>query len=479
MVKLLNMNIRGNTSGSLFDICAISSWSVFMNFLFSVSVLLTFLLLPINNPFRFSVMFHGLVPYRIAFAMAVLSGGVILLMRSIQKGSPIQRNVGSPVLKQIGRGLLLLGGIYFLAFLLSPIPFEGARIFLSWLVVCIFTWLIFLLPTNSILYLFRDISLIRYFTSIFAIGGGVCVIYNVVSWWNHSNGAYPFNTFLWDTQFANYKAMYDSNLMSNYLAITALVSLYLSVSARAVSEKVFYFFLAVIEVWVCFYSFSRTGMGTLFFGVMIFIFFAGIKKKWWPAIYGVILLSIGCLAICYSLLMARPAQFAVQGASQAESVKSGIYKHRSTLVHFKFLESQMAIVRSHPLGVGFGGFTEAFKATKYYAEINRYQDFSDVPYISPHSTWGHVLAETGILGFAAYAYVMSLILWGLFVKWRNAPPESSYLFAALLGGFVGLQLSAVFQYFRQEWFWLYLCLTLYAFRFDTSSTSVTTTTVSP
>lgn len=123
--------------------------------------------------------------------------------------------------------------------------------------------------------------------------------------------------------------------------------------------------------------------------------------------------------------------------------------------HLALLKASVGLGLKNPiLGVGYGNFAEGLKNSQYIEHLKvsdpRGAAKEDFP---SHTKWGETLAETGFLGFFAYAALIVLIAVRLF-------KQRTILGISIFSAFIGFQVFSIFYHLNEEFYWVFTFLGL-------------------
>ncbi len=259
---------------------------------------------------------------------------------------------------------------------------------------------------------------------------------------------------------------YDANHLPAYLVTVIPFLLGLSWIARRKYQNLAAFVLAVTLSGVVLSTFSRSGMLAAGVGFLVMIVGAYLFG-WWRKVLGftvLVLLAIVVLALTsqteYSLL------------KRIGSVVDPAEK--STTAHKILLAGEWGLFLKNPvIGVGYGGFSEHFRASWWGQEHARIDTATHVR-LPPHSLWLETLVETGILGFAFYLSFIALVIRSLIraIFSTFEKPQQVFLLS-LLASVIGVMSGALFYSYNLEFLWFLLFFSLiYSQRFFIKSPAV-------
>jgi O-antigen ligase len=198
---------------------------------------------------------------------------------------------------------------------------------------------------------------------------------------------------------------------------------------------------------------SRSGWGALFFAlpIAVLLLLSRRQRRKEGTYLAAFLLGVATFAVLGSLFLGLPV------VKRLETFFD-VYNSDSIKAHLSILRGSYELFRRQPIfGTGYGSFSEHFGESSEAAFY-----FSKDPVqgnrVPPHSVWGGLLAETGILGFSAFGALMVVILYKLFREfWRQGEDWPYHL-----GGFcsiLGLLFSGIFYSYSLIFFWFYIFLT--------------------
>lgn len=132
------------------------------------------------------------------------------------------------------------------------------------------------------------------------------------------------------------------------------------------------------------------------------------------------------------------------------------YRMDSFDSHFMLLTGSYQIFEKLPvLGGGYGSFFENFKTTKISAQFFGRDPAALNTRVPPHTIWGELISETGVLGLTAFLSLVfvlgSLFLYNIFYATdRKKILNSAVSFSVLVGWLT----AGIFYSYNSEFFWL-------------------------
>lgn len=244
---------------------------------------------------------------------------------------------------------------------------------------------------------------------------------------------------------------YDANHLPPFISTGLFFFLGLSFLAKDTRRWWGLLLLSLILATVSILTFSRSGFLGLVTGCLTFGFLSfrsGLGRKLLPI--------VGILAI----FVAGVIYFSHQ---THYSLVDRMFKsltdptEKSTVAHYSLLLGEWRLFLDHPiLGVGYGGFSEAFRASKYSQEHTWIDPVKDIR-LPAHSIWLETLTETGLTGFAFYFTFMLLTTQALFRGLsRAATARDKIYLAAFISGFFALLSGGIFYSYNLLFFWYFI-----------------------
>ena len=242
---------------------------------------------------------------------------------------------------------------------------------------------------------------------------------------------------------------YDANHLPPFILSGLPLLLVLAFSeGRAWLKYLLYSLVAILSL-VIFLTFSRSGVIS-FLVVYLLFFLYFVKKRYWKKFSFLVVVSLVLLFLIY--ISSRTTLSFVKRAASVFDLQD-----KSTVAHGILLYGGFAVWQRNPIfGVGYGGFSEAFRATQLGKE-HAYFDPAVQVRLPIHSIWLETLAETGIIGFSVYLSLMIIVaekLWLAFKLTRNPRIKLSLL--AIFSSLVAILTSGIFYSYNLEFFWFFV-----------------------
>ncbi len=242
---------------------------------------------------------------------------------------------------------------------------------------------------------------------------------------------------------------YDANHLPPYLLTGLPYILVLSFKEnRPWLKYILYFFTGILSL-VVFLTFSRSGLISFLVVFLLFLFYF-IKRLY--------LRKLSFLAgICavLALLIFISSKTNLSFVKRAASIFN--LQDKSTVAHGILLYGGFEVWQRNPIfGVGYGGFSEAFRATQLGRE-HAYFDPATQVRLPIHSLWLETLAETGIIGFSLYLSLMIVVaemFWKVIKISKNQETKLSLL--ALFSSFIAILTGGIFYSYNLEFFWFFI-----------------------
>lgn len=226
------------------------------------------------------------------------------------------------------------------------------------------------------------------------------------------------------------------------------------------------FIPTIVILLLTFFSGSRTGLLVVFFQFFVFLTILYKYKEYRKHIgYA----SIG-LSVLFSIVLIINGEKIVKAISEkAESLNfsHNLTKSISNQSRFGIQYAALQVFKENPvIGVGFGQQTYSAKfhypgwATRNNYEFKLYYNNSSEPSFPPaYNIYTRLLAETGIIGFSVFVFIVYLVISHTKKSIRNSNKEEQILSYILLISFSGLFINWLqFDSFRMYCFWLCLAI---------------------
>jgi O-antigen ligase len=250
---------------------------------------------------------------------------------------------------------------------------------------------------------------------------------------------------------------YDANHLSPFISTGLFFFLGFSFLAKDIRKKLGFLLLSLMLAMVSVLTFSRSGFLGLMVGFLTFGLLSlrqGFGKKLLPLVLILLLFVGGVLYFSNRTHYSLVDRMFKSLTDPAE---------KSTVAHYELLLGEWRLFLDHPiLGVGYGGFSEAFRASPHSQGHTWIDPVKDIR-LPAHSIWLETLVETGILGFVPYLIFMLLVTRQLFAGLFKIYPAPStdekrrgvYLMA-FISGFFALLSGGVFYSYNLLFFWYFI-----------------------
>lgn len=136
------------------------------------------------------------------------------------------------------------------------------------------------------------------------------------------------------------------------------------------------------------------------------------------------------------------------------------YRMDSFDSHMLLLTGAFQIFERYPiLGGGIGSFYEQFSKMPVSAEFFGRDPAALNTRVPPHTIWGELVAETGILGLVVFTLMVGLIFMVLlYVALRSKDTNQVLIASGMFSSILGLMVAGVFYSYNAEFFWIILFL---------------------
>lgn len=264
---------------------------------------------------------------------------------------------------------------------------------------------------------------------------------------------------------------YDANHLSPFISTGLFFFLGFSFLAKNIRRKLGFLALGLVLALVSILTFSRSGflgmvVGSLTFGLLSL--WKGFGKKLLPFVL-VLLVFVGGV-----LYLSHQTHY-----SLVDRMFKSIFDpaEKSTVAHYELLLGEWRLFLDNPIiGVGYGGFSEAFRASDYSKAHTWVDPVKDIR-LPAHSIWLETLTETGLIGFSFYLAFMILVARTFFQGLEKAvtAPDKIYL-TAFTSGFFALLAGGIFYSYNLLFFWYFTFVGL-LFSQEVTAKAVTTSGV--
>lgn len=170
-------------------------------------------------------------------------------------------------------------------------------------------------------------------------------------------------------------------------------------------------------------------------------------------------------AVIFSLLLAVTGGVLSQYLDKQSPVRREIrqyfhYRLDSFDSHFLLLTGAWQVFEKYPiLGGGYGGFFEHFAKSKISATFFARDPAALNTRVPAHSTWGELLAETGVLGFSLMLMFYATVVFTLlYASLRLKKRQEFIVTSAMTASVVGILTAGIFYSYNSEFFWIILLL---------------------
>jgi len=244
---------------------------------------------------------------------------------------------------------------------------------------------------------------------------------------------------------------YDANHLPPFISTGLFFFLGFSFLAKDIKQKLGFLILSLILALVSVLTFSRSGflgtaVGCLTFGLLSLK--NGFGKKLLPIVLVLLVFVGGVLYFSHRTHYSLVDRMFKSLTDPAE---------KSTVAHYELLLGEWQLFLDHPLlGVGYGGFSEAFRASEHSKGHTWIDPVKDIR-LPAHSIWLETLTETGIVGFLPYLVFMLLVTKALFAGLLRAPTAQDKIYLlAFISGFFALLSGGIFYSYNLLFFWYFI-----------------------
>lgn len=244
---------------------------------------------------------------------------------------------------------------------------------------------------------------------------------------------------------------YDANHLSPFISTGLFFFLGLSFLARNLRRRCGLLCLTLVLALVSILTFSRSGFLGLGVGGLTFTLLSlksGFGKKLLPILGALTVFVFGVLYFSHQTHYSLVDRMFKSLTDPAE---------KSTVAHYELLLGEWQLFLDNPiLGVGYGGFSEAFRASEHSKEHTWVDPVKDIR-LPAHSIWLETLTETGIAGFVPYLALMLLATRQLFRALFRARGERDKIYLlAFVSGFFALLSGGIFYSYNLLFFWYFI-----------------------
>jgi O-antigen ligase len=244
---------------------------------------------------------------------------------------------------------------------------------------------------------------------------------------------------------------YDANHLPPFISTGLFFFLGFSFLAKNIKQKLGFLALGLVLALVSVLTFSRSGflgmaVGSLTFGLLSLR--KGFGKKLLPIVLALLVFVGGVLYLSHQTHYSLVDRMFKSLFDPAE---------KSTVAHYELLLGEWELFLDNPiLGVGYGGFSEAFRASEHSKGHTWIDPVKDIR-LPAHSIWLETLAETGVVGFIPYLLFMLLVTQQLFRGLSRASTERDKIYLmAFVSGFFALLSGGIFYSYNLLFFWYFI-----------------------
>ncbi|MFC1621888.1 glycosyltransferase family 39 protein [Patescibacteria group bacterium] len=243
---------------------------------------------------------------------------------------------------------------------------------------------------------------------------------------------------------------WDVNHFAALLALLLPVLGVLFLLEKSKKQKVSYALLFVFMTGMLLLTSSRTAWIIAFFSFLSFITLLLIRK------FGKrgILYVLGAIVLITIPLL---VEYSDRSSPFRAYVKNKFhYRLDSFASHVMLLQGSYQIFEEFPiLGGGYGGFFEHFKNTDISATFFGRDPAALNTRVPPHTIWGELMAETGIVGLGIFIPLALVLLIPLLVSALKLKDlKQSLISNAMFSALLGILIAGVFYSYNGEFFWL-------------------------
>ena len=244
---------------------------------------------------------------------------------------------------------------------------------------------------------------------------------------------------------------YDANHLPPFISTGLFFFLGFSFLAKDVRQKFGFLILSLVLAMVSVLTFSRSGFLGTVVGSLTFGFLSlknGFGKKLLPIVLVLLVFVGGVLYFSHRTHYSLVDRMFKSLTDPAE---------KSTVAHYELLLGEWQLFLDHPiLGVGYGGFSEAFRASEHSKGHTWIDPVKDIR-LPAHSIWLETLVETGVVGFIPYLLSMLLVTQQLFAGLFKAPTDQDKIYLlAFISGFLALLSGGIFYSYNLLFFWYFI-----------------------
>jgi len=408
-------------------------------------ILLFVIAIPIADHTRFSILFNRLIPVRLIF-LILLGFSLVFLIVYIKKvGKEKFEKAASEFVKD--RFFLLLAFIW-LVRVISISFSQNLKASLSLLafytsVIILYLILRFVLVKSR----FFVFQIIRVYVYVGILIG----LYGLLQWLLHFTSIILPGVLVGGDYIRIPGTYFDANHFPAYLASLAPLVLVFGWLTKDPYKKVLSWLIFFILTIVVLYTFSRSGViafGFATISLLILSIYFGFLKKVVPLIVILVLTS----AVVF--VSDRTPKSLLDRARSVFNTSE-----KSTIAHRLLISGEIELFLENPiLGVGYGGFSEKFRATKYGLEHLKIDPNPQIR-LPPHSVWFETLTETGLAGIIPYSIFMASVLIYLFKFIKQTSNKIIRLYGiGIFSGIVGVLTGGLFYSYNLEFFWFIIFL---------------------
>lgn len=416
----------------------------FLDF-FQYGLLFLVVLIPLADHSRLSIIISKVLPVRVVLGLLFLAGAYLVL-RILLKRKDTVVDLIKPLLKDnIFRALAAL----WLIRAVSIIQTTNLRNSLE--LLTFFTSMIGLYVLMSQV-ISKGRLFVFHLTRVYVYVGLVIGFYGLFQYVYFKIGGHALPGVLVGGDYIRLPAtFYDANHFAAYLVTVAPMVVAFAWLAKKFWMKAFWWVSYFLLTFVILYTFSRSGLlgiltsSALILGIGLYL---GYYRKVLPL--------LGALLLGGVVVFVSNAT----GRSLLDRAKSSLdLNEPSTKAHFLLLKGEAELFKENPIfGVGYGSFSEKFRASKTGIEHGVIDKATDI-HIPAHSVWFEVITETGLLGLSAYLYFVFTVIGSLTKLIKNSNNKTVKIYSiGFFSAMAGVWAAGTFYSYNLEFFFFFIFL---------------------
>ena len=242
--------------------------------------------------------------------------------------------------------------------------------------------------------------------------------------------------------------LWDVNHYGGYLVTVLPLSLFLAFSSLDKHWARFWGVTTLFLSGVIILSQSRSawlGLAAALLLLLAFLWWWGLRKQFYTVALVLVIGGVGFINLIY-----------LQQRTLSGYISAFMHTRiDSSDTHFDLLQASGELLLKYPwVGAGYGSFSEHLRETSVAASFFSKDNRLGETRVPPHSVWGEVVGETGILGVVLYSSLVLIVLgYSVVSVLGTKESEKRLLQLGFLAATVGIVFSGIFYSYNIEFYW--------------------------